>query len=143
MRPPSAKDVGPGWEKIVTPLIEYCNKHGVEILQIKEKFSSLRFYYRRHANEIGLMGDPDPVLDKLITVAEEECEKTCEWCGDGGTKTKGGWIKTLCPEHTERYMNGERWWLTPSGHGVEECEPMPHYSHVCKRGTKCCSKQHK
>jgi len=131
--------VGPGWRSIVAPLIAYCKANGVKILQIKEKLAQLRFYYGSFP-DCYLGGDK--TLDKLIDAAEELAAQTCEWCGAPGTKTNGGWIKTLCPEHTERYKNGERWWLTPTGHSIKDCEPMPHYEHTCSRGTKSCVRIH-
>jgi hypothetical protein len=124
--------VGPGWRGIVAPLIAYSIANGFEIQQIKEKFAGLRFYY----------SGKDEVLDNLILAAEKQAERTCEWCGAPGERTKGGWVKTLCPEHAERYANGERWWLTLTGHHLDCCEVMRHYSHVCSRGTKSCAKQH-
>jgi hypothetical protein len=114
------KSTGPGWERIVTPLIAYCLANGVEILQIKEKFAGLSFYYRADP-ERWTGGDEN--LDKLINAAEIEADKTCEWCGGEGKRIiypngNYGWLKTLCPEHTEKWRAGERWWIDKDGKHV-------------------------
>lgn len=83
------KDVGPGWESIVRPLIDRAVAEGIEILQVKEKFGGLRFY----------VGSTNKDFDAAIDAAEAQSLKTCEFCGQPGTtKTRAGrgWIKTLC-----------------------------------------------
>ena len=116
MREASEMDVGPGWRSIVKPLIEYCKLHAVPILQIKEKFASLRFYYSNFNLPPGERREH--YLDTLIEEAECKAEETCEWCGEPGKRTQGGWIKTLCPEHTQRWYDGERWWVDKDGNRI-------------------------
>ena len=97
----TADCVGPGWRKIVQVLIDYCHEHGIEILQIKEKFASLRFYYTPFNEKFA----------KLVDTAERECEHNCEWCGKTeAVKTQGGLINTLCQEHAALWKEGKRWW---------------------------------
>jgi len=84
-------DCGDGWLKLIDPLIEECNKRGVHIAQIKEKFGTLRFYIHG--------GDEE--LYNLIDKAEMESAHICEVCGDPGEFTSYGWIKTLCPLHAK------------------------------------------
>ena len=37
-------ECGPGWRKLIEPIIDACEKEGVAIYQIKEKMGGLRFY---------------------------------------------------------------------------------------------------
>jgi hypothetical protein len=92
--------VGPGWRPAVQKLIDYCLANHIEILQIKEKFGWLRFYYKGRNEE----------LDRLISAAEEETEKLCEWCGEEGRRRANGWVKTLCDTHDTSWQEGKRWW---------------------------------
>ena len=73
-------------------LTEYVHKVRVE--QIKEKFGGLRFYYQ---------GGND-VVSGMVTMAEAWADKTCETCGDKGTRRGGGWVRTLCDKHEEEYQ---------------------------------------
>jgi hypothetical protein len=59
--------------------------------QIKEKFGTLRFYY----------DGGDDYVDGIVRMAESMSSVTCETCGNPGTQTYGGWIKTLCDKHRE------------------------------------------
>ena len=87
------KEHGIGWDKIVDPLIKYCEDNNIRILQIKEKFGGLRFYTETNTEK----------LDELIRQAEEKCSHTCEECGKEGTMTTSGWMRVLCPKHTEEF----------------------------------------
>lgn len=63
------------------------------IVQIKEKFGSLRFYVR-NSNER---------VYTLIGFAESMASRTCEVCGKPGTMDSiGGWSKTHCEDHTRK-----------------------------------------
>jgi len=99
--------VGAGWWQIIKSLcmrIQYYTDwknsqfetHGrgspvkqVTVLQIKEKFGGLRFYY----------SGGDDVVDGMIRMAESWAANTCEECGKPGESRSGGWIRTLCDEH--------------------------------------------
>jgi hypothetical protein len=59
--------------------------------QIKEKFSTLRFYAY----------GGDEKIAGMIAMAECFTARVCEVCGSPGKRTKGGWIKTLCKKHAE------------------------------------------
>lgn len=85
------RECGPGWNKLIDPLIELVGTHAGEILQIKEKFGGLRFYY---------VGGPDWV-NKIVSLVEELSYHVCEECGLPGRPRYGGWIKTLCEKHAE------------------------------------------
>lgn len=92
---------GDGWFNILNQLcqniqshIDWKNKNGVEVpqvvaMQVKEKFGTLNFYY----------SGGDDYIRGLVDMAESISGVTCETCGKPGTRTKGGWIKTACPEH--------------------------------------------
>jgi len=61
----------------------------VVVVQIKEKFGGLRFYYY----------GGDKIIDGMVRFAEKMSYRICEVCGTnekvGHTK---GWIKTICKE---------------------------------------------
>ncbi len=81
--------VGEGWRPLVEKLVNnICAiDKKVEILQIKEKFGTLRFY---------INGGNDKIY-KLIEEAEAESGKICEHCGSReDVTTEGDWILTLC-----------------------------------------------
>lgn len=64
-----------------------------ELHQVKEKFGTLRYYYRTEVE------GARERMNALIRAAEDQCERTCEQCGQPGVRhTNGrGWIMTLCP----------------------------------------------
>lgn len=92
--------IGKGWHDIVKPLLKYCEDNNINVLQVKEKFGSLRFYYTP-------LEDKD--LLKMVASAEGESKHICEWCGAAGKLRPGGWIKTLCDNHWARWDKGDRW----------------------------------
>ena len=61
----------------------------VVVLQIKEKFGGLRFYYT----------GGDDYIRGLVSMAEAWAAKSCEECGAPGARRSSGWIKTLCDTH--------------------------------------------
>lgn len=87
-----------GWTDL---LIGLCNQleHVVgpefKVLQVKEKFGSLRFY-AAGANE---------EARKLIDAAEDMSSNICEECGAAGRLRGGRWYKTLCDEHERKRVN--------------------------------------
>jgi hypothetical protein len=94
-------ECGDGWFQILNQLmgniqhhIDWKNQNGevvpqVTLDQVKEKFGTLRFYYT----------GGDDYISGLVTMAESMSGITCETCGKPGTRTGGGWIKTVCVEH--------------------------------------------
>jgi hypothetical protein len=87
-----------GWTNMIYTLgknIElYSTLHNIpliEVKQIKEKFSSLRFYY---------IGSDDEYIRALVRQAEEQSETICEICGNSGQSfvQDGRWY-TACEEH--------------------------------------------
>lgn len=77
----------PGWNALVTPLIERCKQEGASIFQIKQKFGRLRFYADGVSRE----------LRDQIDEAERASATVCEDCGAPGTlRSNGSWLRTLC-----------------------------------------------
>jgi hypothetical protein len=93
---------GDGWFNILDQLmgniqhhLDWKNKNGVVVAQVtldqvKEKFGTLRFYYSGGDDEISGM----------VAMAESMSGVTCEECGSPGKQVGGGWVTTLCEEHT-------------------------------------------
>ncbi len=107
--------VGPGWWPIVETLCGVINSHvewnnaqrallttsnpyktsvppeiaPVRVIQVKEKFGGLRFYY----------DGGDDYVDGLVRMAECWASTVCEECGAPGARRSGGWVKTLCDHH--------------------------------------------
>lgn len=81
-------ECGPGWKALYEPLIELCKTEDVAILQIKEKFGTLRFY----------VGSASDEVHEAIDAAERKSAETCEQCGAKGKRRDEGWMRTLCTE---------------------------------------------
>ena len=93
--------VGAGWYHIIDSLCANIQQRinsrltteypvpQVVVLQIKEKFGGLRFYYN----------GGDNVVDGMVQMAESWASHTCEVCGASGKARNDGWIKTLCDDH--------------------------------------------
>lgn len=69
----------------------------VEVLQIKEKFGSLRFY----------ASGGNATTGGMIWFAESMSTKICEVCGKPGKRIGGGWVRTLCEEHAKPRKDNE------------------------------------
>jgi hypothetical protein len=79
-------ECGPGWAHLYEPLIALVEKKGGTVLQVKEKFGGLRFYY----------GPADDVIERAIRLAEQASAVTCETCAAPGELRGRDWIVTLC-----------------------------------------------
>jgi hypothetical protein len=94
-------ECGDGWFPILNQLMGNIQHHidwknrteevvpQVVLQQVKEKFGTLRFYY----------SGGDDYISGLVSMAESMSGIMCETCGNPGTRTSGGWIKTACKEH--------------------------------------------
>jgi hypothetical protein len=94
-------ECGDGWFDILNQLMGNIQHHidwknrteevvpQVVLQQVKEKFGTLRFYYT----------GGDDYVRGLVSMAESMSGVMCETCGNPGTRTSGGWIKTACKEH--------------------------------------------
>lgn len=111
----SASAVGPGWKRHVESILELVKSQNGHILQIKEKFGTLRVY----ASNV-----PDWVFD-LITIVESDTSRYCEDCGT----YNGDWIGTTLVENNRvcQYARVRRrtkhgWWRTL----CDDCERTQH-----------------
>jgi hypothetical protein len=88
----------PGWDNVLrrlsATLSNICVADGCEInvVQVKEKFGGLRFYYD---------GKGDCArINAAIAATEAECYQTCGNCGEPGTLVNDhGWLAVLCDKH--------------------------------------------
>jgi hypothetical protein len=85
--------VGEGWLPLIKEMIDELLAAGWDrkLAQSKEKFGGLRFYIPSANDE----------LHTIISKYERKSYDVCEKCGKEGQLRKGGWIKTLCDEHSE------------------------------------------
>ena len=103
-------ECGEGWYNIIHALCAVIKgaltdcSFDIRFTQIKEKFGTLRVYYRAE-DKSGERMDADSEVMSLgeisgaVRMAEYLSCVTCEVCGKPG-KTRGGdWIATLCKEH--------------------------------------------
>ena len=94
--------VGEGWYDLIRDMSAEIAPLKVKVAQVKEKFSMLRVYidpssfdkrtkaYKNYHKAV-----------EIIRKYEHESGSTCEMCGLPGAPRDGGWIKTLCEEHSE------------------------------------------
>ncbi len=97
---PFGFECGDGWFEIIWDLciaLEAKVKEPFEVLQVKEKYGTLRCYVN---------GATEEVYD-LINDAEKKSSRTCELCGKAGKECGGGWIVTRCP-NCYRADDGEK-----------------------------------
>lgn len=82
-------ECGDGWYWLIDELCAELSTYNLvpEIVQIKEKFGTLRFYVESATEE----------QDILIAFAENLSAVICENCGQmGATQTEKGYVNTLC-----------------------------------------------
>lgn len=89
---------GPGWNRILAQLNAKLSMldPDYKILQIKEKFGTLRFYYETNTALFSIK----EAMNRYVRYAEIESSKICEQCGVEGTliSRKIGWMKTRCKD---------------------------------------------
>ena len=83
-------ECGPGWYKLIQPVLDACAAEGVQITQIKEKYGTLRIY----------TGPASDKIYSLIDTAERRSAFTCETCGEPGALQGHGWVYTSCYLHS-------------------------------------------
>lgn len=93
--------VSTGWYQLIETLcdniqnyLDWKNKKQlivpqVKVVQVKEKFGGLRFYY----------DGGDEHIHGMVQIAEAMSVHICEVCGKPGKLRSGGWIRTLCDDH--------------------------------------------
>ncbi len=67
----------------------------VIVIQVKEKFGGLRFYY------VG----GNEYIHGLVRMAEVWAANSCEVCGDLGSRRGTSWLTTLCNKHWSEREN--------------------------------------
>jgi hypothetical protein len=96
------ENVGDGWFRVlwklcedIEPIVAGAEESGerFQILQVKEKLGTLRFYVNIAR---------EAILDRA-DAARYESSRTCDLCGTPGQqRDEGGWIIVRCEEHTGR-----------------------------------------
>ena len=77
--------VGEGWHLLIDEVYD----KGIGVWGVKEKWGGLR---------ISMISGTTEEWDFLEEI-EERSLTVCEMCGEPGTPTTKGWIKTLCDKH--------------------------------------------
>ena len=91
---------GDGWYDIIDHLCcaikeyTYDSDEELTVGEVKEKFGHLRFYLSKE----------DAVIHGMILLAEYISGRTCEVCGNRGTRRNGSWLVTLCDEHHQAQL---------------------------------------
>lgn len=87
-----------GWFDLVKANLQLLERYGelerlrLEIVWVKEKFGLLRVYHR----------GGDPVVDRLLDIAELVSGCVCEICGaQGRVSSRHGWLRARCILHRE------------------------------------------
>ncbi len=89
-----------GWSPIIVALcarldtiLQETPGASIEVLQVKEKFAGLRFYYKLHdAND-----QTAAALREAVNLAAATCAHVCERCGrKSAVEERRGWLSTLC-----------------------------------------------
>lgn len=93
-------ECGDGWVDILLEAATQLNDHiqtlpddvrqDVVVLQVKEKYGTLRIYVSYYTEEI----------DNIVKEAEKKSCKTCETCGKEGKLRGSRWFYTACDKHT-------------------------------------------
>ena len=118
-------ECGDGWFWLIDELCDCIQKYiddigidQVEVVQVKEKFGTLRFY----------VNSSNRLIDGMIWFAEALSYKTCEVCGSvENIRHTKGWIRTLCGDCDE----GQK-------EQAKKIDCSCGDSQVCERGADCC-----
>lgn len=111
-------DVGDGWYPLVYQLSKFITsqveneksrakydkkpqedieKISVVAEQVKEKYGTLRYYWRG----VGLSRATEERIEGAVSFAEWMSAYICEDCGNPGETRGGGWLRTLCNRHAK------------------------------------------
>ena len=101
--------VGEGWTSLVESIYKYIDKFktAITVVQVKEKFGTLRFYYDIQTMQLGESPEFDIALpyyedeveaiENYVRMAEIKSGTICEACGDAGSiRNERPWVRTLC-----------------------------------------------
>ncbi|MFV2176263.1 hypothetical protein ACFHW2_34645 [Actinomadura sp. LOL_016] len=97
--------VGAGWHGILkrthAELLDVLPNY--QVAQVKEKWGmldvNLGVYFDPVTGQFGVGRELGTRISDILQAARDESRRTCEVCGEPGTGTDRGWIKTLCPDH--------------------------------------------
>lgn len=99
--PACGVSIGPGWWKnAVLPMLVSIDalKWKGTIVQIKQKFCTLRVYIDHVASSEDEDINADTIVDQLIDLAEKLCDHICEECGTARLKPGYGVGMGYCKE---------------------------------------------
>lgn len=91
--------VGVGWASLVGRFYDTAARSAIPIviLQIKEKFGSLRIYWISEGENIIYFDERFLEIDRLVDTLRILSTNTCESCGSSGKiHMHKSWIKTCC-----------------------------------------------
>jgi len=90
--------VGDGWRDLLDARIRSAQADGVTFhaTQIKEKYGTLRFYWRG-----ALSPEARAKVEEAVNLAEARSACTCEVCGEPGPLYGPGWLTTRRTAHAE------------------------------------------
>lgn len=117
----------PGWFSIIEQLLASIRAtlkpelaRRFRLMQIKEKFGSLRVYYEGQAMFMDSLCPTGPAcarieseenpfkeIDGLISEATGRSTETCIFCGDVGRIRTDGWWLTMCDFHQRLHDEGK------------------------------------
>lgn len=117
--------ISPGWNDIVYNIFKCLSYkkpeavwkdssnnttllHCLEVVQIKQKFGGLRFYYDYKDDAVGLTEYDKGLISGIVDMAECIACTTCEYCGENGElRNIKGYYTTCCDKHKTMLQNGE------------------------------------
>lgn len=89
----------PMCEEIQTSLIKHNCVHDFNVLQIKEKFGYLHFYYN------GIQGECAKEIRNIVSKYEKISYMTCSCCGKQAKWMSKGWICPYCDECAQNLLD--------------------------------------
>jgi len=96
-------NVGKGWNLLVGNLLRNIIEldESVRVLQVKQKFGCLRFYYKE-----GKIAERRTKIADLVRLAEMSSTAICEECGsfDCVSKDTGVYVQSLCYECRKKLL---------------------------------------
>lgn len=97
--------IGRGWEPLVDQLVRECEANGGQVVQVKEKFGGLRFYYDEPENGYNEFWK---CFREWVNAVENLSYYICEYTGKPGnlytqkSDGSGAWWKTLSKEEARK-----------------------------------------
>jgi hypothetical protein len=113
-------ECGDGWFELIGKTAAYIDTKtkDCQIVQVKEKFGSLRIYITFDYNQDGEPKVSEENLSEIyefIRLTEQQSKQICEDCGKElnsitreSQKNLGYWIRNICKSCSEKYRNSKR-----------------------------------